>query len=607
MGHAYKAVGWNRQKRVYDLALTAGIVLCLAVFGGLTLWLRPDATAETLILRSFGATALVLLHVVLSVGPLCRIHARFLPLLYNRRHMGVAMFVLALGHGTLAFILFHTLGVLSPFASLFVGDTGAVGFAGTPFQPLGAIALGILFVMAATSHDFWLRNLTPRVWKTLHMLVYAAYVLVILHVALGVLQSDTSPLLVLVVALGLAWLIGLHVLAARRESRADRAVGPKAVDDGQWLDAGELDAIPEGGARTVTVGGERVAIFRYDGQLSAVASVCRHQGGPLGEGRVIDGCIVCPWHGYQYRPEDGCSPAPFTEKVATYRVRVVADRVHVCARALPAGTKVEPAPAVRQPAVRADRELYVGYQPHAAPRQARFTLLAALAVASVAVLAVTVLAANQRELKDSRFEFGVEREFRGVIEDAPYPLLRVARPGTVASEQSTSAYMLVAPGKFGADEVVAPFVGKGVSLRGSLVHQGGRTLIEVVPSSLQPAEVRVERPLSEALGEFTLRGEIVDSKCHLGVMNPGERRTHRACAKLCIRGGIPPILWVEDGRGAVRRLLLVDTQGQAVNERVIDLVGDPVEITGNVERVDDLLVLRADPTTYRRVTAAPAD
>jgi sulfoxide reductase heme-binding subunit YedZ len=204
MGHAYQAVGWSRQKRVYDLALAGGILLCLAVFGALMLWMRPDATAETLIIRSFGATALVLLHVVLSIGPLCRINPRFLPLLYNRRHMGVAMFVLALGHGALSFILFHTLGVLSPFASLFAGDTGSVGFAGTPFQPLGAIALGILFVMAATSHDFWLRNLTPRVWKTLHMLVYAAYALVVMHVALGFLQSDTSPLLVVVVALGMA-------------------------------------------------------------------------------------------------------------------------------------------------------------------------------------------------------------------------------------------------------------------------------------------------------------------------------------------------------------------------------------------------------------------
>jgi ABC-type antimicrobial peptide transport system ATPase subunit len=84
-------------------------------------------------------------------------------------------------------------------------------------------------------------------------------------------------------------------------------------------------------------------------------------------------------------------------------------------------------------------------------------------------------------------------------------------------------------------------------------------------------------------------------------MNPGERRTHRACAKLCIRGGIPPMLWCEDANGEVRRLLLHDTDGKAVNDRVIDFVGDPVEITGDVTRIDDILLLKADPATIRRL------
>ena len=96
-------------------------------------------------------------------------------------------------------------------------------------------------------------------------------------------------------------------------------------------------------ARVVTLAGERVAIYRYGDKLSAVSSVCQHQNGPLGEGRVIDGCITCPWHGYQYEPHTGRSPAPFTEKVPTFRVRVDGGRVLVDARPLPAGTEVAPA------------------------------------------------------------------------------------------------------------------------------------------------------------------------------------------------------------------------------------------------------------------------
>jgi sulfoxide reductase heme-binding subunit YedZ len=592
MGHAYRAVGWNRQKRVYDATLAGGIVACVALFAALTWLASPAVSAETLFIRSFGATAFVLLHVVLSIGPLCRLDRRFLPLLYNRRHMGVAMFVLALGHGSIAFLLFHTQGVLGPLESLLTGDSGASGLAGFPFQPLGAAALAILFLMAATSHDFWLRNLTPPVWKALHMAVYVAYALALLHVALGFLQANTSPLLTALTAVGAAWILALHGLAARKE----RARDEPAPTSGEWSDAGAVDEIPDGGARTVSLGGERVAVFRYDGKLSAVSSVCRHQNGPLGEGRVVDGCIVCPWHGYQYRPHDGRSPAPFTERVPTFRVRVVDGRVQVDPRPLPCGTAVEPALASAPATVRDEGELYIGYLPTAPPRQARFARRVVIALLALCVGAVALVAAQQSQLSDGRFEFGVTREFRGVIEAAPYPVLRTPRPGGGAS-----VYLLVARGKHGANELAAPFAGRGVTLRGSLVHQDGRTLIEVEPSSIAPADVNVEGSGAVALGRFKLRGEIVDSKCHLGVMNPGERRTHRACAKLCVRGGIPPLLWVEDERGEVRRLLLVGARGEAVNDRVVELVGDAVEIEGEVERIDDLLVLRADPATYRRI------
>ncbi len=82
--------------------------------------------------------------------------------------------------------------------------------------------------------------------------------------------------------------------------------------------------------------------FKYDGKLSAINNICKHQNGPLGEGKVIDGCVTCPWHGYQYSPEDGCSPPPFTEKVATYELKIKDDWVFVKPDPFPEGTKVEP-------------------------------------------------------------------------------------------------------------------------------------------------------------------------------------------------------------------------------------------------------------------------
>ena len=342
MSHAYRAVGWNRQKKVYDLSLLGGVLLYLAVFIGAGAALSPQATIETLLIRGFGTAALLLLHIILSIGPLARLDARFLPLLYNRRHLGVTMFVLSLAHGAFSIVQFHVLGVVNPLVSVLTSNGSWVGLAGFPFQPLGFLALVVLFLMAATSHDFWLANLTPPVWKGLHMLVYVAYGLLLLHVALGVLQSERHALLAILLGLGFAWIVAIHLAAGWRERAMDREERGTAEDDG-FVDACRVAEIPEKRARIVCLGGERVAIFRYDGKVSAVSNVCQHQNGPLGEGRIIDGCITCPWHGFQYDPADGASPPPFTERVPTFRVRLQGDRVLVQPRPQPPGTRIEPA------------------------------------------------------------------------------------------------------------------------------------------------------------------------------------------------------------------------------------------------------------------------
>ena len=319
MSVRYQAVGWNRQKKIYDGLLAAGVAMYLAIFLALGAAVHPYATLETLLIRALGTAAFLLLHVILAIGPLCRLDRRFLPLLYNRRHLGVTMFLLALAHGTFSLVQFHALGNVSILTSLFTSNTRFASVADFPFQTLGFFALVILFLMAATSHDFWLKNLSPSVWKRLHMAVYAAYALLVAHVALGALQSETSPWLAAVLGCGMAALIALHLAAARHEAAADRPS----------MDAGEFAAIPEGRARVITIGGERIAVFRHEGRPYALSNVCAHQNGPLGEGRILDGCITCPWHGYQYRPETGAAPPPFTEKVATFATEIRQGRVLV--------------------------------------------------------------------------------------------------------------------------------------------------------------------------------------------------------------------------------------------------------------------------------------
>src|SRR5258706_6306834 len=270
MSHQYVAVGWNRQKRGYDLVLLAGIVSYLGIFIGLGNLLFPFATAETLIIRAAGSAAFLLLHIVLCIGPLCRLDARFLPLLYNRRHLGVATFLLGAVHGLFGIIQFHSLGDKNPLVSLLTANRNFASLAEFPFQQLGFFALAILFLMAATSHDFWLRNLTPPVWKFLHMMVYVAYASLVGHVTLGLLQSETSPVLAIATGFGLIIVIGLHIAAASRESKVDwKTLGPAAEG---FVNACALTEIPEKCATVVSLNGERVAIFKYDGKISAISN-----------------------------------------------------------------------------------------------------------------------------------------------------------------------------------------------------------------------------------------------------------------------------------------------------------------------------------------------
>lgn len=289
-------------------------------------------------MRATGTLAFLMLHVILCIGPLVRLDRRFAPLLYNRRHFGVAMFSVALFHALLTTLWYHGFGVVDPLTSLLTSNTQYGSWHAFPFETLGLLALLILFLMAATSHDFWLANLKPAVWKSLHMLVYLAYGLLVMHVILGALQSEKSIAYPVLTVAGVCLVVALHVMAGLT-SRL-----PQTPNVGQWVDVGDVASIPENRARVVQLAdSERIAVYKYDGKLSAVSNVCAHQAGPLGEGKVINGCITCPWHGYQYRPEDGQSPPPYSEKIPTYKVRVEDGRVLLHPKPLEPGTRVQPA------------------------------------------------------------------------------------------------------------------------------------------------------------------------------------------------------------------------------------------------------------------------
>src|SRR5438034_11135542 len=127
------------------------------------------------------------------------------------------MFTLALAHGVFSIVQFHSAGTLNPLVSVLVSNARYTTISQIPFQPFGLVALAILFLMAATSHDFWLHNLTAPVWKTLHMGVYVAYALIVLRDIFGVVQGETSLLIASTLG-GRVWSVRtLHGLAGRQE------------------------------------------------------------------------------------------------------------------------------------------------------------------------------------------------------------------------------------------------------------------------------------------------------------------------------------------------------------------------------------------------------
>jgi len=337
MGASYVAVGWNRQKKMYDWLIFAFCVLYLSTFTLLTTVFNPDYTFETVLIRSTSTLALLLLHIILSIGPLARINKKFLPLLYNRRHLGVTMFFIGLVHGAFGIFQFHSLGNVNPFVSLFTSNVHYDSIADFPFQALGFFALLIFFLMVITSHDFWLHHLTPKIWKTLHMFVYVAYFLVVMHVMLGVIQYETNPLFIIILAIGSLTLITLHLLAGTKEVRKDTI--KYAMQKQGFIKVCLVDDIEEDRAKMFCIDKERIAVYKTGGKLFAVNNVCKHQNGPLGEGKVVDGCITCPWHGYQYLPYNGQSPPPFKEKVSTYDVKIENNEVWVNPVAYAEGTE----------------------------------------------------------------------------------------------------------------------------------------------------------------------------------------------------------------------------------------------------------------------------
>jgi hypothetical protein len=220
-------------------------------------------------------------------------------------------------------------------------------------------------------------------------------------------------------------------------------------------------------------------------------------------------------------------------------------------------------------------EFYIGYEPEMPVGLASRIRRLAGGIVSLAIVVSVMLLFAQDRFASGAFEFGRLRTFTGRLVEFPYPAL-VSADGAPAS----TVYWLVGAGKHGAADIVRGRDGQRVRLSGSLIQREGDVMIEVIPDSL--AAISDASPVEpiHSRGVIIAEGEIVDTKCHLGVMKPGEGPTHRDCAVRCLLGRIPP-MFVPHGRPDLGRVSLVSEAAQPFADPEV-FAGRRVAIRGEI-------------------------
>jgi hypothetical protein len=243
-----------------------------------------------------------------------------------------------------------------------------------------------------------------------------------------------------------------------------------------------------------------------------------------------------------------------------------------------------------------EEEFFVGYL--ALPAKTRRFVIAISGAFCTLLLALAALAAALREPAARSTQ--ANATLVGRLDARAYGVLWTVQNG------EATPILIAGGGKFGTPPAAKQLFGQNVEAHGLLLERDGYRMLELSKIVAQPeldrdSERILSRVAAGALGSLHLEGEIVDIKCWLGRMKPGDGRTHRACAQFCIQGGIPPVMVARSEGGQVEHYVLTDLSGGPINDAVLPYVAEAVALEGRAERVGSMLFLRIDPRRIRRL------
>ncbi|WP_187428886.1 hypothetical protein ROLI_016580 [Roseobacter fucihabitans] len=244
-----------------------------------------------------------------------------------------------------------------------------------------------------------------------------------------------------------------------------------------------------------------------------------------------------------------------------------------------------------------NKPFFVGYLP--VPQALRGLLLAicVLLVSGFAGFGLA-LGVAQDDPGEGAFRFDYGRQtVTGVIELTPYPLLRVTQGNERIKPGHT--LMLAGGGKNNVDSRAIPLEGQLAQASGVILERGDLDMMQLRGGrgGLDAAEGAAPQMEVDQLGRWKLAGEICDGKCLAGAMRPGRGLAHKACANLCLLGGVPPVFVSTRPVEGSQFLLITGPDGERLPEKAYDYVAQFISLEGDVERRGDLLVLRMDPDT----------